>query len=82
MTQKNVREYQRAQCIALTKSGMSYRAIGTNVGTSRALVQRTLKIFEETGGFQQRWTGQLKSCPAPFRHRPAEIFFQRLFIYL
>ncbi|CAF4197227.1 unnamed protein product [Rotaria sordida] len=30
MTQKNVDEYQRAQCIALRKTGMSYHAIGIN----------------------------------------------------
>ncbi|CAF1387058.1 unnamed protein product [Rotaria sordida] len=52
MTQKNVDEYQRAQCIALRKTGMSYHAIGTNAGISRASVQRALERFEETGGFQ------------------------------
>ena len=54
MAQGNVREYQRAQCIALRKTGMTYRAIGENIGISRASVQRALERFEETGGFQDR----------------------------
>jgi transposase len=54
MTQKNVREYQRAQCFGLRKTDMSYHAIGTNVGISRASVQRAFARFEETGGFQDR----------------------------
>lgn len=57
MTQKNIREYQRAQCIALRKVGMSYRAIGANVGISRASVQRALERFKKTGGFQDRRRG-------------------------
>ncbi|CAF4127897.1 unnamed protein product [Rotaria sordida] len=56
MTQKNVDEYQRAQCIALRKTGMSYHAIGTNAGISRASVQGALERFEETGGFQHHHT--------------------------
>jgi len=54
MAQKNVREYQRVQCIELRKSGMSYRTIGKNLGISRASVQRALERFEEIGGFQDR----------------------------
>ncbi|CAF3323878.1 unnamed protein product [Rotaria sp. Silwood2] len=54
MIQKNVREYQRAQCIALRQTGMSYRTIGTNLGISRSSVQRALERFEEIGGFQDR----------------------------
>lgn len=52
MPPKLVREYQRAQCIALRKAGMSYRAIAANVGVSRAPVQRTLKRYDETSDFQ------------------------------
>ena len=33
---------------------MTYRAIGANIGISRASVQRGLERFEETGGFQDR----------------------------
>ncbi|CAF4157784.1 unnamed protein product, partial [Rotaria sordida] len=61
MTQKNVDEYQRAQCIALRKTGMSYHAIGINAGISRASVQGALKRFEETGDFQDHHRcGRLK----------------------
>ena len=54
MEEKNVGEYQRVQYIALRKIGMSYRAIGSSVGVSRAPVQRALERFETTGGFQDR----------------------------
>ena len=50
----NVREYQHAQCIALRKTGMSYRAIDSSVGISRASFQRALARFGTTGGFQDR----------------------------
>ena len=54
MEEKNVREYQRAQYIALRKISMSYRAIGSSIGVSRASIQRALERFEKTGGFQDR----------------------------
>ncbi|CAM4767642.1 unnamed protein product [Rotaria magnacalcarata] len=54
MKQKNVREYQRAECIVLRKTGASYRTIGTILGISRASVQRALERFEEIGSYQDR----------------------------
>ena len=54
MNENKVREYQRAQCIGLRKSGMSYRAIGSTIGISRASVQRALERYEETGDFKDR----------------------------
>ncbi|CAF3966119.1 unnamed protein product, partial [Rotaria sp. Silwood1] len=38
--QKFQREYQRAQCIALGKAGMTYRKISTIVNMSKSSVQR------------------------------------------
>ena len=52
MEEKNVCEYQPVQCIALRKTGMSYRAIGSSVGMFRASVQHLLKRFETTDEFQ------------------------------
>ncbi|CAF1408078.1 unnamed protein product [Adineta ricciae] len=54
MTEKHIRQYQRAQCIALRRAGMSCRAIAEDVGVSRASVQRSLERYDETGGFQDR----------------------------
>lgn len=54
MTPKVTREFQRAQCIALRKVGMTYRQIGEQVGLSRSSVQRALERFQATGGFQDR----------------------------
>ena len=54
MTQKITHEHQRAQCIALRKVGMSYRAIAIDEGISRTSVQRALERFEETDGFRDR----------------------------
>lgn len=52
MNENQVREYQRAQCIALRKTSMSYRAIGSTIGISRPSVQRALERYEETGDFK------------------------------
>ena len=54
MTQKITREHQRAQCIALRKVGMSYRAIATDESISRSSIQRALERLEETGDFRDR----------------------------
>ena len=54
MIQKITREHQRAQCIALRKVGMPYRAIATDECISRTSVQRALERFEETGDFRDR----------------------------
>ncbi|CAF4154283.1 unnamed protein product, partial [Rotaria sp. Silwood2] len=54
MTQTRCRDYQRAQCVALSKVNMSCRTISTFVGISKSSVQRALKRYEETGEFQDR----------------------------
>jgi len=61
MTQILRRDYQRAQCVALSKVGMTCREISNIVGISKSSVQRALKRYEETGGFQdRRHTGRPK----------------------
>ncbi|CAF4957996.1 unnamed protein product [Rotaria sp. Silwood1] len=54
MMQKFQREYQRAQCIALGKAGMTYRKISTIVNMSKSSVQRAVKHFEEKSDFYDR----------------------------
>ncbi|CAF4060051.1 unnamed protein product, partial [Rotaria sp. Silwood1] len=54
MMQKFQREYQRAQCIALGKAGMTYRIISTIVNMSKSSVQRAVKHFEEKSDFYDR----------------------------
>ena len=47
MTQKLQREYQRAQCVALSNAGFSCREASKFTGISKSSVQRTIKRFEE-----------------------------------
>ena len=54
MTQKLQREYQRAQCVALSNAGLSCREASQFTGISNSSVQRAIKRFEETGDFHDR----------------------------
>ena len=54
MTQLIHRDYKRAQCVALRKTGMSYRDIAALVGTSKSSAERGVKSFEATGDFHDR----------------------------
>ena len=47
-------DYERAQCLALRKTGMSYRKIADIVNISKSSVQRALERFDETGDFHYR----------------------------
>ena len=51
MTQKLQREYQRAQCVALSNAGFSCREV---IGISISSIQRAMKRFEETDDFHDR----------------------------
>ena len=54
MTQKLQREYQRAQCVALSNAGFSCREASKVIGVSKSSAQRAIKRFEETGVFHDR----------------------------
>ena len=54
MTQKLDRDYQRAQCVALSKTHMTCREMTTFVDMSKSSVHRALKRFEELGDFHDR----------------------------
>ncbi|CAF1079872.1 unnamed protein product [Rotaria sp. Silwood1] len=54
MSQKLRREYQRAQCVTLSKVGMTCLEISTIVNIPKSSVQRALKSLEETGNFHDR----------------------------
>ncbi|CAF4419320.1 unnamed protein product, partial [Rotaria magnacalcarata] len=60
MAQKIQREYQRAQCVALSNAGLSCREASKIIGISKSSVQRAIKRFEETGAFHDRNVRMLK----------------------
>ena len=51
MKQKLQREYQRAQCLALSNAGFSCREASKVAGISKSPVERAIKRLEETGDF-------------------------------
>ena len=54
MKQKLQREYQRAQCVALSNAGLSCRKTSQFTGISKSSVQCAIKRFEEKGDFHDR----------------------------
>ncbi|CAF2778598.1 unnamed protein product [Rotaria sp. Silwood2] len=54
MMQTLRRDYQRVQCVSMSKVGMTCRKISTILGISKSSVQRALKRYEETGDFRDR----------------------------